>query len=105
MLSPLLVAGRLAREEAAAVRTARDEERRRIFLRVWTRKEAYVKATGEGLARPMSSFGVSTGEHAALLWADGDDAVRWRLEDLSLPGPAAGAVALPAGYRLQIRDY
>lgn len=100
------MAGHLAPDERAAVRTARDDgERQRIFLRIWTRKEAYVKATGEGLSRPMSSFGVSTGERAALLWAEGDDAGRWRLADLPLPEPAVGAVALPAGYRLQISDY
>ena len=74
-------------QEQAALREVPDDGQRPLFLRIWTRKEAYVKATGDGLARPFSSFAVSTGPTAELLWADADDAGRWQLHDLPLPGP------------------
>lgn len=41
-------------------------EREAGFFRLWTRKEAFVKATGEGLSRPLTSFTVTVGESAAL---------------------------------------
>ena len=63
--------------------------RRRAFLRCWTRKEAYLKATGEGIgAGALSRFAVSVRPQlpARLEWVDGDrdEAGRWRLEDLPL---------------------
>lgn len=95
---------RFAPEEVAALLAAPEHERTAVFLRIWTRKEAYLKATGEGLARPMSSFAVSAAEPAVLLRADGDDPVRWTVVDLPLAGGMAGAVVLPAGYALRVLD-
>lgn len=76
------------------------------FFACWTRKEAFIKATGEGLARPLDSFTVTLAPHdpARLVAIDGDaDAARrWRLIDLELMPPYWGAVAAEgADWRLR----
>lgn len=81
-------------EEGATLRTLTAEQRRDAFYRGWTRKEAYLKATGRALAWPLARISVSLlpDEPARLRSVDGDlDApVRWSLHDLRpVPGFAA----------------
>jgi 4'-phosphopantetheinyl transferase len=45
-----------APEEVAVVRAAPSERTATVFFRFWTLKEAFIKATGEGLRRPLASF-------------------------------------------------
>lgn len=61
------------------------------FFLCWTRKEAYIKARGEGLQIPLKSFHVSLtpGEPARLKAAD---SFRWSLRSLGLDRPYVGAV-------------
>lgn len=69
-------------------------ERQLAFFNCWTRKEAYIKAIGEGLSRPLDQFDVSLapGEPARLLWVAGNpqEASCWSLRELAV---AAGYVA------------
>jgi 4'-phosphopantetheinyl transferase len=62
------------------------EEKADAFFRCWTRKEAYIKATGDGLSLPLSQFDVSlaAGEESALLATrpDGSEAGRWLLQEV-----------------------
>jgi 4'-phosphopantetheinyl transferase len=63
------------------------------FFACWSRKEAVIKATGEGVAQ-LAAFDVNLapGEPARLLRFDGEppDAPRWSLHDLpAIPGYAA----------------
>jgi 4'-phosphopantetheinyl transferase len=45
--------------ETALVRSAPAETRAATFLRLWTRKEAYLKGHGKGLSMPLNEFEVS----------------------------------------------
>jgi 4'-phosphopantetheinyl transferase len=83
-----------SRREVSALNALPAELRRHAFFLCWTRKEAYIKARGEGLSLPFDQFEVSLspGEPAALMSTqpDSGDAFRWSLQDLSL---ASGYVA------------
>ena len=56
------------------------------FFRCWTRKEAYIKATGDGLSLPLTQFDVSlaAGDTDALVTTRPDDAEakRWLLREV-----------------------
>jgi 4'-phosphopantetheinyl transferase len=72
--------------------------RKHAFFLCWTRKEAYIKARGEGLSLPLDQFDVSLipGEPAALLSTqpDSDEAVRWSLQELTLASSYVAALAV-----------
>ncbi|MCB9878422.1 MAG: 4'-phosphopantetheinyl transferase superfamily protein [Planctomycetes bacterium] len=76
-----------------------DDDRRELgFYRCWTRKEAYIKALGEGLSMALDTFDVSLCEDPRFLAChDGrEDPARWSLVDVS-PGPEfVAAVAMRA---------
>jgi 4'-phosphopantetheinyl transferase len=71
------------------------------FFNCWTRKEAYIKAKGEGLSMPLAIFDVSLvpGEPAALLETRGDplESARWSLRELAAPPDFAAAIAVEGG--------
>jgi 4'-phosphopantetheinyl transferase len=62
------------------------DEKVEAFFRCWTRKEAYIKATGDGLSLPLSQFDVSLAarEKTALLATrpDGSEAGHWLLREV-----------------------
>jgi 4'-phosphopantetheinyl transferase len=68
------------------------------FFNCWTRKEAYIKAHGEGLSLPLDQFDVSLapGEPAALVATRGDpgEALRWSLQAITPDPDYAAAVAV-----------
>jgi 4'-phosphopantetheinyl transferase len=84
-------------EEAAEIMSLPPNDRERAFFRCWTRKEAYIKAIGDGLSIPLDSFRVTV-QHdadARLIHAEGDSgaAKTWTLHDLVLATGYAAAVA------------
>ncbi len=105
----LLAARFFSPEENAALATLPPEGRRDAFFRCWTRKEAYLKARGEGLSIPLAGFSVSAGQTAALLNVDfaPEETGRWSLISIdSIPGYAA-ALAVegrPPGLRCWVFD-
>ncbi|HKW41437.1 MAG TPA: 4'-phosphopantetheinyl transferase superfamily protein [Gemmatimonadales bacterium] len=84
-----------SRREQAAYRALDPDERPLGFFQCWTRKEAFIKALGEGFSHRLDSFDVSLvpGEPAQILRIDdarGGDERGWGLESLT---PAPGFVA------------
>lgn len=98
-----LAARFFAPAEQARLRELAGDARARSFFACWTRKEAYIKALGEGLAFPLDRFAVtvSADEEPRLLDAAPGEPERWSLRDLA-PGPGyAGALAVEGhGWRL-----
>lgn len=84
-------------EEASEVMFAPQTERERAFYLCWTRKEAYIKATGCGLSAPLSSFRVTVHPDipARFLHVQHDEteAEAWTLQDLQVAVGYAGALA------------
>jgi 4'-phosphopantetheinyl transferase len=77
-----------AQAESAALRTLPPESRREAFYRAWTRKEAYLKAWGTGLAFGSDRFTIDyIGEGPGTLVATempDDDVSRWHFRDVDL---------------------
>jgi 4'-phosphopantetheinyl transferase len=73
------------------------EDRTAGFFRCWTRKEAFIKAIGEGLSRPLRTFDVTLGpeDEARLLQVKGNtgEADEWSMHAFD---PAPGYVAAVA---------
>ena len=94
-----------SRREVATLRTLPPEVQRQAFFLCWTRKEAYIKARGEGLSLPLDQFDVSLvpGEPAALLSTQRDpyEVSRWSLQELTpAPGYAAALAVEGHGWHL-----
>ena len=84
--------------------------RTEAFFKCWTRKEAFIKALGDGLSCPLSDFDVSLvpEEPARLLdvrWAS-EEVSRWCMEDVeAVPGCAAAVVFSGSGCRLHVSHW
>ena len=84
--------------EVALLRALPKDVQREAFFIFWTRKEAFIKATGKGLSLPLNQFEVSlvSGEAITLLSANGDhqEASRWSLQTLAAGSGYAAAVCV-----------
>jgi 4'-phosphopantetheinyl transferase len=84
------------------------EQKEVAFFNCWTRKEAYIKAIGEGLNLPLRTFDVSLAPNEApkLLSINGsvNEASHWSLESL-IPDPDHVAAMAIKRYHYDIHYY
>ncbi len=87
-----------APDEAARMHAAPADLRQELFFRLWTRKEAFLKALGTGLAHPTKSFSVDPTPGAArgLLRVDDppEDPARWHVGGVRCARGAKAALAV-----------
>jgi 4'-phosphopantetheinyl transferase len=99
-----LVARYLSPPEREALSRVAADDRLRAFFEIWTLKEAYLKACGDGLLRELDAFDVTVGDAQPRLLAVRDrpgDEVRWALRRLTPRGGYTAALAVPeSGWRL-----
>lgn len=83
--------------EHASIQLAPCDARMKAFLKIWTRKEAFLKALGSGLAIPLDTFSVGAADGPAQLsfrTAGVEASMQWTITDLPLVGRRFGAIAV-----------
>ncbi len=112
-LRPMPDAGRIAERffsavEKTALQAAPSGQTTEAFFACWTRKEAYLKAVGDGITRPLDSFDVSLtpGQPAQLLRVADDPAEvdRWSLRSFT-PMPGFIAALAVEGHNWRLRHW
>jgi len=87
-----------SRGEIATLKNVPPELTKEAFFHCWTRKEAYIKARGEGLSMPLDVFDVSLlpGEPAALLRNHKEPAevTRWSMQSVPVPDGYVAALVV-----------
>ncbi len=87
-----------SQRERQCLRSIPSEHRHEAFFRCWTRKEAYIKATGDGLSLPLDQFDVSFAiqEPARLLATRPEpaEAAHWSMYNLDIAPGYAGALVV-----------
>jgi 4'-phosphopantetheinyl transferase len=88
--------------EQQMLRNIPAEQRGTAFFRCWTRKEAYIKALGNGLSHPLFEFDVSIApkQISALLATrpDPSEADKWLIRDLPVAAGYVAALAVEADH-------
>jgi len=86
-------------------RSLPENRKKEAFFRCWTRKEAFIKATGNGLSQSLDRFDVSMDpdEPARLLGIEGSSkaTTRWSIQDLK-PAPGFAAAFAVEGRKWQL---
>jgi 4'-phosphopantetheinyl transferase len=78
-------------DEAAALNVLPEDEARRAFSRIWTRKEAVLKALGGGVPSRLRAVPVDADKGRQVIRIGVSD---WTLHDLAAPADYAAALAV-----------
>lgn len=97
--APSIVDRFFAEPERAAFRALAPNKQHASFFAVWTRKEAFAKATGRGIADSLHRFAVTVDPDQAprlelIDWPEVDKARDWRIVDLPAPPGYSSALAV-----------
>ena len=76
--------------------TNSNDARVAAFFRLWTRKEAVLKADGAGLRSALNGFDVSRSRDEVVSFPEGTQQL-WRVDDLEVPSGYFAALAAPPG--------
>ena len=95
-----------SKKENGVFRALPERKKTEAFYNCWTRKEAFIKAIGDGLSLPLDKFDVTLapGQPCRLLGIKGDsmDASRWFIQELEpAPGFTAALAVQGNGWRLK----
>ncbi len=101
-VNPLEIAARyFSPDECHALEACGGEERPARFTELWTLKEAYIKAVGEGLSHPLDTFGFAFAGPSGIgvSLPEGEDHAAWRFALWAPSGQHRMAVAVrdPSG--------
>ena len=104
------MAGRVfSRGEQTLINDLDEATRNRSFLRIWTQKEAYLKATGLGVGMPLREVETEPDPEAPprLLAVAGDreEATRWTLLEAEVPGAVCIVAARGQMPTLEVRRF
>jgi 4'-phosphopantetheinyl transferase len=96
--------------EVAVLLSLPESQRRAAFFRCWTRKEAYLKARGDGIYYGLHHFAVTLAPElpAALLTntLDPAEVTRWSMAAVPVPPGYEAAVAVEGtGWELRCREW
>lgn len=83
--------------ERQLIRELDQEQKLTVFFRLWTCKEAFLKAHGSGLSRSLSTFEVHLGSAPGQLLkvrGDAEEEKRWSLVELEPPDSYASAAVV-----------
>lgn len=98
-----IVMSQFSAAEIVAWEAVPEQRRRDAFFHGWVRKEAYVKARGDGLSHASSTYSVdldpSGGRGLLMDTLNADAPSKWRLEPLTVPGGYAAALCYEAPRR------
>jgi 4'-phosphopantetheinyl transferase len=100
----------LSHPERVAFRRLNPGERRDWFVRLWTRKEAYIKADGRGMSLGLERIDVSTVSERVRLLGDAPDdwplCQRWAIRELQVaPGYAAALASEGSDWQVAYFDW